>query len=139
MQKEWKNIIPYIIGVVTAVVVLITNISIIFRYILRSPLPWSEELVRYLFVWLIFICVAIAFNREELVDISVFTDMVKGKAANIFALFRNLLCLLFASLFAYYTWLIFRNQIKLVELSPAMELPIYLVTLGMFIGSILWL
>jgi TRAP-type C4-dicarboxylate transport system permease small subunit len=38
-------------------------IQVFFRYVVQSSLGWSEELSRYLFVWLIFIGAAVALPK----------------------------------------------------------------------------
>jgi len=38
-------------------------IQVFFRYVVQSSLGWSEELSRYLFVWLIFIGSAVALPK----------------------------------------------------------------------------
>jgi TRAP-type C4-dicarboxylate transport system permease small subunit len=39
----------------TVAMVLVTFTQVIFRGALNSPLAWSEEVARYLFVWIVFI------------------------------------------------------------------------------------
>ena len=41
-------------------IVLVGTIQIIFRFLLNSSLVWTEELMRYMFVWLSFITASIA-------------------------------------------------------------------------------
>ncbi len=40
-------------------------LGIFFRYILLSPLSWSEELARYLMIWLAFLSSGIALKKGE--------------------------------------------------------------------------
>lgn len=49
--------------------IIISFIQVIFRYVLRAPLAWSEELARYLFVWCT--CLGIAMGSKKGVHISV--------------------------------------------------------------------
>ena len=42
--------------------VLVTLAQVIFRYVLAAPLPWSEELARYCFVWIVFLGGAVDFR-----------------------------------------------------------------------------
>lgn len=121
------------------VVTLVANIAVVYRYLLRSPLPWSDEVIRYVFVWLIFIGAAIAFHRNELVEISILTDIAKGKAAKALVFIRLALSILFVSVFLYETWQIFLTHLRTGELSVALEIPICLITLGMVVGGIIWL
>ena len=49
--KILERIIEWIGGSVLAVVTLITILQVFFRYVLKMPLIWSEELSRFLFIW----------------------------------------------------------------------------------------
>ena len=40
--------------IMLVIIVLVGTLQIIFRFILKSSLVWSEELMRYMFVWLAF-------------------------------------------------------------------------------------
>lgn len=35
-------------------IVVFMSVHVFFRYILKSPLTWTEELTRYLFIWFVF-------------------------------------------------------------------------------------
>lgn len=49
------------LGVMTCVVF----VSVVFRYILDSPLTWSEELASLLFVWLTFVGAYVGFRTRS--------------------------------------------------------------------------
>jgi TRAP-type C4-dicarboxylate transport system permease small subunit len=52
-----------LIGLVS-VMTLIVFLQVIYRYILTEPLHWSEEMARYLFVWLSLLGATLAFQRR---------------------------------------------------------------------------
>ena len=55
-------------AVLAALVALITAVTfaqVFARYVLSSPLIWSEELARYLFVWIVLIGAAAAVRLNE--------------------------------------------------------------------------
>lgn len=37
---------------VLSVMTVVGFMQVIFRYVLKIPLPWAEELIRYLFIWM---------------------------------------------------------------------------------------
>src|SRR6201992_3297419 len=55
--------IPAAILVVAEIVILFAGV--IWRYVLREPLIWSDELASILFLWLAMLGAAVAFRRAE--------------------------------------------------------------------------
>ena len=45
--------------------VMLTVLQVVFRYILDSPLSWSEELARWMFVWAIFLGCALLISQHK--------------------------------------------------------------------------
>ena len=50
----------YVVMVLMACLVVIVVVSVVFRYALLSPLTWSEEVGRYVMIWLGFLAASIA-------------------------------------------------------------------------------
>lgn len=51
-KKILKNLDTIVISVTLSAVCLVLLAQVFFRYVLNNPLIWSEELARYLFIWL---------------------------------------------------------------------------------------
>ncbi len=54
----------------------LVSAQIFMRYVLWSPLTWSEELARMVFVYLTFIGAGLAFHRGENLRLGVLTDVL---------------------------------------------------------------
>ena len=48
---------------ISVVMIIVTLAQVIFRYVIAAPLPWSEELARYCFVWIVFLGGAVGLSR----------------------------------------------------------------------------
>lgn len=46
------NVEGFLLAALVGVVTTVIFMQVVFRYVLSSPLVWSEELARYLFVWI---------------------------------------------------------------------------------------
>ena len=66
-----------LISIMTVVVFL----QVVFRYALKEPLYWSEELARYLFVWLSILGAALGLQKRGHFGLDFFHQMLpeKGK------------------------------------------------------------
>ncbi len=56
---DWAQPLRIFVGIVFAVIVTLTIAQVFFRFVLDSPLVWSEELVRLLLIWMTFIGAAV--------------------------------------------------------------------------------
>ena len=64
-----------LLSVMIATIVGVMLVSILFRYVLNSSLSWSDEFVRYLFVWLTLVGSAVVFRDHEHIRIDYFVDL----------------------------------------------------------------
>ena len=61
---------------ISAVMVTVTLAQVIFRYVISAPLPWSEEMARYCFVWIVFLGGAIGFSRGIHLGVDLFVNLL---------------------------------------------------------------
>lgn len=108
---------------ILAVMVVIVFLQVIMRYVFKASLPWSEEMARYLFLWLIWIGAGWATKLNAHIGIDVFVNKLKGNKRKVVSIISFVIWLAFATLLAYLstklTWMIFdRGQV-----SAAMRMP----------------
>jgi TRAP-type C4-dicarboxylate transport system permease small subunit len=70
--------------------------QVVFRYFLGSPLTWSDELARYLFVWCAFLGWVIAARRRSHLAVTVGRDRMSPRAQAALQLVGALAALAFA-------------------------------------------
>jgi TRAP-type C4-dicarboxylate transport system permease small subunit len=61
----WKQPLELSLCVILVAIVAVTFIQVLFRYIFHLSLAWSEELARYLFLWLATLAAAYAFKTKS--------------------------------------------------------------------------
>lgn len=74
----------YVCGACVAlfVAILITMLlQIVFRYVLSSPLVWTEELARYLYIWACYLGAPVALRRGNHIVITVVVDRLPPQVA----------------------------------------------------------
>lgn len=57
--------------ILMALAVIIVSAQIVTRFILKTPLPWSEEVARYIFIWLVWVGAAFATKERKHIRIDV--------------------------------------------------------------------
>jgi TRAP-type C4-dicarboxylate transport system permease small subunit len=60
-------------------IVAVTFIQVLFRYIFHLSLAWSEELARYLFLWLAALASAYAFKTKSHIALTFLVDRLGGR------------------------------------------------------------
>ena len=125
------------VGVIAAMAVMSGTIiaQIYFRYIAGSSLIWSEELARYLMVWLTFLGGPVALRRGEHIGVTIFRDWAPRVLRLILMLAGQIVILILLGVVVFYGYHItVRN---LGQPSPAMRIPIGWVTAAIPVGSAL--
>ncbi len=61
---------------ISLVMIVVTLAQVVFRYLIEAPLPWSEELARYCFVWIVFLGGAIGLSRGIHLGVDLFVNML---------------------------------------------------------------
>jgi TRAP-type C4-dicarboxylate transport system permease small subunit len=74
-------------------VVMVLQVSC--RYVLGSPLVWSEEVARYLYIWVCFLGAPIALRRGNHIAITLFVDWLPAKLSRGIAVFWHVVAFLF--------------------------------------------
>lgn len=85
------------IGAMTVVVV----VGVFFRYVLRNPLGWSEELARYLMVWGALLAVSVAIQTREHVGITIVMERVPVRFARVIAILTKGVIIYFLAVLSY--------------------------------------
>lgn len=91
--------------------VLITFMQVFYRYILNSPLIWSEELARYTFIWIVFLSAWYVFKKGGHLGIDFLTNKIPqqyqiwvGRAIDIIILLFLIIVLINAPSFLRLTY-----------------------------------
>ncbi|MCK0195342.1 TRAP transporter small permease [Ancylobacter sp. 6x-1] len=81
----------WIIGALIFAMMLVTFGQVIARYALANSLSWSEELGRYIFVWITFLGMAAAFQSRAHVALDFLMSLLPVKPSHALAVFNTLL------------------------------------------------
>ena len=65
--------------VISVVMILVTLAQVVFRYLIAAPLPWSEEMARYCFVWIVFLGGAIGLARGIHLGVDLFVICCRSR------------------------------------------------------------
>lgn len=78
--------------------------QVFFRYFLGDPLVWSDELSRYLFVWVSFLGWIIAARKRSHLTVSMFEGRMSARGRAVLKLVGAIAAMLFAVLLGWQGW-----------------------------------
>lgn len=112
-------------------------VQVVMRYVFENSLTWSEEISRYAFVWFVYVSASYAVRYQRHVKFNVLVDL-SGKASPILERLLRLLALLLWVTFLIVLFVLavelVRNQIRSGQVSPANQVPMWMVYLGLPVG-----
>ena len=130
VQNLLKWVLFLIMGTMTAVVIL----GVLFRYVLEAPLPWSEELARYLMVWGAPLGASVAFKEGSHIAVSMLVDRLHGLSGEIILKVTQIIVFIFMAI-VMVEGFILAVKVSSQE-SPAMEISMTWPYLSIPIGCL---
>lgn len=135
LSRILQRVMVPIIFLVSGVMFLIVIAQVIFRYVLSQPLPWSEELARYLMIWVACLAASEAYVKGNHVGVSIVIDTLKPGLHKIMILAIHLIVAILMGVIAYQG---FRLSFLLGDqLSPALGLPMTWPYMAVPVGTTL--
>ena len=89
------NITMYVVMGLTAAMVITVLVGVLFRYVIRDPLGWTEELARYLMIWAALLAVSVGIRKREHVGIQLLVKKLPLKVGKVVILLVNIMVLIF--------------------------------------------
>lgn len=120
-----------ILALLMALTSIIVFLQVIMRFVFSNSLTWSEELARYLFIWLIFIGVSYGIKKELHLTVDALDAVFEKKGRIIVSLIANAFILIFLLLMTYYGFGIVKHATRV---SGAIEVSMRVVYLAPVIG-----
>ncbi len=118
---------------------LLLFVNVVLRYVFMKPIYWAEELVRYLMVWLIFIGASQVTSWGGHVGVDILPRFLSKRGNLILAFAVNVVCIAFCIVLAYYSFGQMLRVKNAQQVSPALEIPMWLAYAAIPAGSVLML
>lgn len=113
---------------------LITLAGVFFRYVVKSPIIWAEELSRYLMIWGVFIGISIVTRKKAQLGVDIFVSMAPPKIKKALALLSHLLLTLTYTIVFYLSCRFTMDAAKTGQLTPILRIPFFWVYLSLPVG-----
>lgn len=122
MKSFFDRLEEYILVGGLAVLVFLVCLQVTMRYFFHTGLTWSEEVARFLFLWLVWLGAAYAAKRGSHLRIEAFVQKLSPKSRSNVELVALLIWIVFS---AFLTWKgaeLTMILVKRRQLSPILEI-----------------
>lgn len=137
MHKLYRKFV-YCVGMTCSLMFFVmfgvSLLQVFFRYVLNDSLIWSEELARYLFVWISFLGGTLVMDRGTHIKIDILENLLRGGARKAVVRAAKALVLVFLVLLTVSGVMIV--GLTMDQPSAVMQIPMGLVYLAIPVGSI---
>jgi TRAP-type C4-dicarboxylate transport system permease small subunit len=137
--KKINNIISKFASLVIVVfltcMVFILGAQIFYRYVLNNSISWSEEISRYLFLWIVFLGSAVAFRQGQHIRVTTFIDFMTDRSRKIILCLTYFIIIFFLVFLLKYGFTLTLNNYTRGHVSPAMQCPMWLIYAAVPFGA----
>ena len=135
MKKFLNSFEDGICAIILFIMLILTFINVIARYVLLASMPFVEELTCVGLMVLSILGAATASKRGAHLGLSVITDILPQTAQSVIALICDILNAAFCVVIVYLGYLMVQNQINSNVLSMGMSWPVWLYGIWLPIGG----
>ncbi len=132
----WVNKLVELAAAATLIAEIgVLSAGVIARYILHTPLTWSDEMASTLFLWLSMLGAVLAFERGQHMRMSAVVDMAGPGRRALFDLIGLATSMAFLALIFTYAYEYAYEEITVI--TPALEIPAAVRAFGLPVGLFL--
>jgi TRAP-type C4-dicarboxylate transport system permease small subunit len=127
-----RKLIILLAGLMTVAV----SLQVICRYIMKNPLVWTEELARYLMIWMVFTGASCIIKKWNNINVDFFLNKFKKKPREIVILIQKFV--IFGLLvYSFYLCLMVFPEVGAVQITPALGISMLWSQSSMIVGFLL--
>jgi len=93
--RRLTQLVEWTLIALSALIFVVVFLQVLFRYLLRQPLFWSEELPRYLLIWMSFLAAALAQKHDAHIDITLCLAPFSTRARQVLKILTDAVILVF--------------------------------------------
>lgn len=130
-----RNVNDAVVVILFLAMTVTVLIQVFFRFVVQNPLRWTEEMARYLMIWLVLMASAVAMRNKSHLQVDVLTSALPRNPKRILTWVVDVLTIVFLSVMTYYGIQVVITT--MAQTSPAMQVPMALIYAAFPTGGIL--
>lgn len=135
-MNQPRKSIEYVLSVVLfTVLIIVCFLQVLFRFVIKLPLAWTEEMSRYIFILLVYVGASAAALDGKHVRVELIDSILPPKAAKGLSILVQILCALISLVITFNIKDLIVNSMRAHQQSAALRLPMaamYIMVGAMF-------
>ena len=127
ITKIYDSLEAFVLVLALAFSTLLIFVQVIFRYVLNDSITWSEELARYIFIWMIWLGTSVSMKQKEHIRMDMLMNAVHSKGKLVLDLVSGIIMLAFCIFLVKYGWDLVASMMSRGNKSVALRLPMWIV------------
>nr|WP_312579914.1 TRAP transporter small permease [Sedimentibacter sp.] len=127
-NKIVDGILKVVMALTSLLLFIVTFLQVVSRFIFKTPLAWSQDVIRLCFVYLVFWGAAYCLKEKAHLNVDVFLTALKPKIRKIVEIIINLVLLLFFAFIIYFGFSFVKTG--LTQNAPYLPIPMSLFYLS---------
>lgn len=142
-KKEYAPIFTYLnkasdfLAGLIAVALLSVVLLQIFGRLIGSSAPWTEEMTRYIFIWMIFLGMGLGFRKAESPRVTFVINMMPKAMKHLGKWLYSIATIAFLLFMVVYGIDLVMQQINMNETSSVLLIPMWIIGISIPISAIL--
>lgn len=130
-----NEVIKKICFLLLVAMTVIIVIQVFYRYVIGSSLSWSEEIARYIFIWIIMLGASTGVKESFHVAVTAFIGWLPENIRSIISTINVVMLGLVGLIMVFYGYNL--SELVAVQLSPAIRLSMFWVYLSVPVSGLL--
>lgn len=134
-KRIWRSFQDHTLNITAVLIIsiiVLIFIQVITRYVFSYSLTWSEELSRYLFVWMIFLSLNLTIRDNLPIRIDFIDEFLPTKPKKVIGIFVKILTSIILIVFSFSAYKL--TLLGTSSTSPALNVPLIFIYIAMPIG-----
>ncbi len=121
LKKGMTTLLEWVLIVAVSLLVLDVVFGVFTRYVMGEQAKWTEELARFLLIWVALLGGAVAFGTKGHLGVDYFVEKLDPSARKLMAMVGHLVVLIFAgAVFLYGGWQVVSDALTMEQTTPAL-------------------
>lgn len=134
LRKIDKHLEEYLLSVILSTTVILITVQVFMRYVMHASPSWTEELARYLFIWMVYIGISYGVKMQRHIKVDAILLILPHKAQKLLLILSNVLFIVFCVFIIYQGTAVAMNLLSFGQTSPALSVPMGYIYMASPIG-----